>query len=88
MNTKELTEQNEQNLKNEHEIWLKHPITTQLLKAIDTYEKSTVNALVRDLSPTNTLATYHHGCCLRACKDIRNIITDPEKFVKASITQL
>lgn len=89
MNTppKELNEQQKQSLYNEHEIWLKHPITTQFLRALDSYEKATVNALVQDLSPSNQSAVYHHGNTLKAARDIRKIVTDPLIFVARSTQQ-
>jgi len=65
----------------EHQGWLQHPMTVQMLKVLDQHEKRLVSLLVLDLSPTEPNKAHHHGVEIKAARDVRDLLTKTELFV-------
>lgn len=77
----ELLQQQEEQLKNDHQIWLRLPTTQLFLRAIDGLEKRVVTMLVADLNPKEPNIAHQHGTMIKSIREVKKIVEDAETFI-------
>ena len=68
----------------EHQSWLKHPVTIQMLRNLDKNREAFVNVMISNVGIGEDAFFHRHTMAIKTINGVKSWITKTEQFVTLS----